>query len=126
MMIARFARKQEFKKKTEGTLAFFQQNTLEHIEENKRCQEDRKRARQYSPNQHGGARWPNYKGDDRHERSERSSHHQQYHRHASPVRRRESEKSSSGFEENIRRYNDRAPSGRISPISDRTTRRREH
>lgn len=126
MMIVRFARNQRVQKDDRKNLGISQQNTLECIEENKIRQEDRKHARQYPPNQQGGAHWPNYKGDDRHERSERSSHHQQYHRHASPVRRREPEKSSSGFEENRRRYNDRAPSDRISPTGDRTIRQREH
>lgn len=97
-------------------LGISQQNTLESIEDGKRRQDDRKKARQNSVSNQGGARWPNYKRSERgdeHERLRQSNHHQ----HRSPPRERKAHwtTSESGFEENKRRYEDRNLFPRKSP-----------
>ncbi|KAF2552252.1 hypothetical protein F2Q68_00035025 [Brassica cretica] len=110
-------------------LGISQQNTLESIEEGKRRQDDRKRARNYPPSLQGGARWTNYKRGDREDEYEWYSHRQSHHhQHRSPpLRRGVSEKSlDSGFEENRRRYNDNYLSARRSPPHNRGPTIREH
>ncbi|KAJ4894614.1 Uncharacterized protein Rs2_21408 [Raphanus sativus] len=94
-------------------LGISQQNTLENIEEGKRRQEDRKRARQNSVSNQGGARWPNYKRSNRGDEYERLRQSQ----HRSPPRERRAHwtTSESGFEENKRRYEDRNLIPRNSP-----------
>ncbi|RID57503.1 hypothetical protein BRARA_F00874, partial [Brassica rapa] len=93
-------------------LGISQQNTLDNIEDGKRRQNDRKRARQHQSSHHGGARWTNYRREVGHE----------YHRHPSPVRRNDTGKSSeTGFAENKRRYEDMSFSRHHSPPHRRSS-----
>lgn len=114
-------------KKDRRSLGISQQNTLENIEERRRRQDDRKRSRQITPANEGGARWTNYKRDDRGEEYDRRAYHQKshYQRYSPPSRRRESERNSaSGFEENKRRYDDRCmPLRNAGPIERRQSNR---
>lgn len=94
-----------------------QKNALDSIEESKRRQEDRKRARQYQSSHQGGARWTNYRREERD-----GGYEKRYRRQSPPLRRRESEENSeSGFEENRRRYNDRSLSVRARSPHRRST-----
>lgn len=87
-----------------------QQNTLDSIEESKRRQEDRKRSRQFQSERNGGARWTNYKQDDR-----AGGYDRRHRSHSQQLNRRDMENSTSGFEENRRRYDDRSFSRHSSP-----------
>lgn len=94
-----------------------QRNTLDSIEESKKRQEDRKRARQYQSSHQGGARWTNYRREERDDGYEK-----RYRRQSPPPRRKASEENSeSGFEENRRRYNDRSLSVRARSPHRRST-----
>lgn len=92
-----------------------QLNTLEKIEDSKRRQEERRTARAQIPQQ-TGARWTNYRNADA--RSYRSS--------SRDVSSKRNSERSSGFEENRRRFDDRALPRHVSPsLSRRTPPRRD-
>lgn len=98
-------------------LGISQQNTLDSIEESRRRHEDRKRSRQYQSSKNGGARWTNYKKEER-----AGGYDRKYHRQSPPLKRRETPMSSdSGFDENRRRYDDRNLSRHTSPSRRRMT-----
>lgn len=89
-------------------LGISQPNTLERIEEGRRCQDERKYARQQTEPRQGNARWTNNRLSTQ---VSDSSRYRESSSHSAP--------HSSAYEENRRRYDDRslsrkAPSPRRS------------